>query len=58
VEERLVPSLTPSPEPGTSFAAVVRQLGRLLWQLLKDSLRLAAVLLLLYFVAVLLGVFR
>ncbi len=53
-----MPSLTPSPEPGTSFAAVVRQLGRLLWQLLKDSLRLAAVLLLLYFVAVLLGVFR
>jgi hypothetical protein len=53
-----MPQRISGPEPGTSVAAVVRQLGLVLWQLLKDSLRLAAVLVLLYFVAVLLGVFR
>jgi ABC-type anion transport system duplicated permease subunit len=53
-----MPQRMSGPEPGTSVAAVVRQLGRLLWQLLKDLLRLGAVLALLYLLAVLLGVFR
>jgi ABC-type anion transport system duplicated permease subunit len=50
--------LNPAPEPRPAFASVIRQLSRLIWQLLKDLLRLGAVLALLYLLAVFLGVFR